>query len=461
MRHRRPTRAPGRPRRPGARCARSRPRRRRPPPRGHRALGGLDHPAPERDRPDQEGDLGEQPPLLGSELDQQQPERRPPRGRSPWTGSARVRAHEPPLTATTPKPTRMLTAREPVSRAASRLSLSNSACVMLPSSRSVVRSRVTFVGHRSGAPCGSRSRAARRPRRARGPTDPATDCRGSDPRGRPELRPATRDRPGPALSADRGRAGGRSPVAPGLRVDPRAVAAQELVGGERAGATAPGTPLARPRATDPGAVRPADQHVPDALLELAHVARPGIVRAEVLSIQPSTSPATRLGLRSPATRRARNADEVAELPGSSRELLAQGRRADEVGAQAVVEVLAEAAAGDLLARSRLVAAMTLPRNAAVAVSPRRWNVARLQDAQELHLDRRRRARRSRRGTPCRRGGHASSQPARSSSAPVKAPRRWPKSSDSMSVGESADRFSGEERAGGSPANALRLPSNGM
>ena len=47
--------------------------------------------------------------------------------------------------------------------------------------------------------------------------------------------------------------------------------------------------------------------------------------------------------------------------------------------------------------------------------------------------------------------HCSSQPARSCTAPVNAPRRWPKSSDSMSVGASAERFKGWKTAAKSSA----------
>ena len=53
------------------------------------------------------------------------------------------------------------------------------------------------------------------------------------------------------------------------------------------------------------------------------------------------------------------------------------------------------------------------------------------------------------------------QPARTVlTAPVKAPRRWPNSSDSISVGDSADEVEGEERAGEVLGEACALSVEG-
>src|SRR5262245_5242216 len=72
----------------------------------------------------------------------------------------------------------------------------------------------------------------------------------------------------------------RLAVAPRLRIDPRAVPAEELVGAERARLDR-GQELG-PRVAGRGALRlvdPADHQVPDALLELPHVPGPGVIRA--------------------------------------------------------------------------------------------------------------------------------------------------------------------------------------
>ena len=68
----------------------------------------------------------------------------------------------------------------------------------------------------------------------------------------------------------------------GLGVDQRAVADQELVGGEGAGFDGLGEGLAGGFAGEAGgAIFLADEDVADALLELAEIAGPGVVAAEV------------------------------------------------------------------------------------------------------------------------------------------------------------------------------------
>jgi hypothetical protein len=59
------------------------------------------------------------------------------------------------------------------------------------------------------------------------------------------------------------------------------------------------------------------------------------------------------------------------------------------------------------------------------------------------------------------GGQTSSQPEWSDTAPVNAPRRWPNSSDSIRVGDSADRFSGKNDSAQLSRNVPASGSNGM
>ena len=59
------------------------------------------------------------------------------------------------------------------------------------------------------------------------------------------------------------------------------------------------------------------------------------------------------------------------------------------------------------------------------------------------------------------GGHASSQPMRSWTAPVNAPLRWPNNSDSISVGDSADTFSAWNAPSRVAAKVSRSGSKGM
>src|SRR5262245_59501927 len=71
-------------------------------------------------------------------------------------------------------------------------------------------------------------------------------------------------------------------IAASLRVDERAVAAEEIVGGERPGADRGGEVLgAVPRRALRTVLAP-DEHVPDALLELTDVARPRVLVPEVV-----------------------------------------------------------------------------------------------------------------------------------------------------------------------------------
>ena len=57
-------------------------------------------------------------------------------------------------------------------------------------------------------------------------------------------------------------------------------------------------------------------------------------------------------------------------------------------------------------------------------------------------------------------GHDSSQPTRSWTAPVKAPFRWPNSSDSMRVGDRAERLRVWNAPPSVAVNASRSGSNG-
>ena len=103
--------------------------------------------------------------------------------------------------------------------------------------------------------------------------------------------------------------------------------------------------------------------------------------------------------------------------------------------------------------------MILPRNVRVLVSPSRWN-RRVWSTRSSFtwMNGSSSPISSRKTVPS--GGQVSSQPARSSRAPVNAPRRWPNSSDSISVGDRAERFSAKKDWLKSPAKVLRLGVEG-
>ncbi len=115
----------------------------------------------------------------------------------------------------------------------------------------------------------------------------------------------------------------------------------------------------------------------------------GSPRPRCLPIQPRHLVGQRLGLlASPATRRAmkQHAGRAAR-PASRRELLAQRRRRDHVRAEPVVEVLAEPPGRHLRGQVAVGGGDDLARGTCASrVSPRRWNVPRLEHAQQLHLD---------------------------------------------------------------------------
>jgi hypothetical protein len=211
-------------------------------------------------------------------------------------------------------------------------------------------------------------------------------------------------------------------------VDGRAVAAEDLLGGEVAGGELPGQLVsgsARP-AGRRRAVLAADEDVAHALRQLPDVARPGVVAA-----QRALDPGLDLARE---RRRLVVADQaLGEEEGEGRQLLGgvgdplvERGGDDDVRAQAVVEVLAEAALPHVAAESRLVAAITLPRKRRSSVVPRRWKVRVSSTRRSLTWTAPSvSAISSRKTVPS--GGQTSSQPTRSATAPVKAPRRWPKS----------------------------------
>ena len=127
--------------------------------------------------------------------------------------------------------------------------------------------------------------------------------------------------------------------------------------------------------------------------------------------------------------------EVAHEPRDVLAPLAQRRQDDLDDAQAVVEVLAELAARDPLGESRVRGGehAHVDRDAAPAADA--LDLALLEDAQELGLERRAACRRSRRGRASR-PAPPRSGPARAST-PVATPRSMPKSSDSSRVSGSA------------------------
>ena len=178
-------------------------------------------------------------------------------------------------------------------------------------------------------------------------------------------------------------------IAPRPRVDPRAVVPEERVGAEGACLDRRqklGAPVAV--AGSLRLVGPANHQIPDALLELPHVAGPGVLRPEVRG-DPG------LGFRGDVVRLlvARDAAgdraaERAELARRVPEPLGEGRRDQEVGAEAVVEVLPEAAGGERLAEIPVRGGDELPPECPVGRVAQALERPRLEDAQELHLDRR-------------------------------------------------------------------------
>src|SRR5437762_2356608 len=89
--------------------------------------------------------------------------------------------------------------------------------------------------------------------------------------------------------------------------------------------------------------------------------------------------------------------------------------------------------------------MIFPRKRRGFVSPRRWKVRAWRTRRSFTWIAGSASPISSRKTVPK-GSQVSSQPARSWRAPVKAPRRWPNSSDSMRVGERAERWSGWKRS---------------
>src|SRR5215831_13767433 len=133
-------------------------------------------------------------------------------------------------------------------------------------------------------------------------------------------------------------------IAAGLGVDQGAVAAQELVGVQRSGQHLLGDSLP-PR--DAGRVRrlilAADHHVAHALLELADVAGPAIAVAQL-----RVNPALGLLCQWPGLGLAGHAsgEEAHQSPALARrgaQLLLERGRDDDVRAEPIVEILAEAA----------------------------------------------------------------------------------------------------------------------
>ena len=139
-------------------------------------------------------------------------------------------------------------------------------------------------------------------------------------------------------------------------------------------------------------------------------------------------------------RRRRAARSGARARGCPR--AARAAAADRIGntRDPVPEVLAERAlARPSSRRSRCVAATMRTSTVHRALAADALERAVLQHAQQAHLRRRAAARRSRRGTASRRR-RARTSPARRATAPVKLPRSWPNSSESISSGGIAPQF---------------------
>ena len=144
-------------------------------------------------------------------------------------------------------------------------------------------------------------------------------------------------------------------------------------------------------------------------------------------------------------RRGATRDERAPRAAGCRRALAQRRQRDLDDVEPVVEVLAELPCRRPSSRGRggsRRSTRTSTRSARLAAD--RVELALLQHAQQLGLERRAACRRSRRGRACRRR-RARTGPSASPCAPVNAPRTWPNSSLSSSVSGSAAQFTGHER----------------
>ena len=122
--------------------------------------------------------------------------------------------------------------------------------------------------------------------------------------------------------------------------------------------------------------------------------------------------------------------------------------------EAKVEVLAEVAPRLGIAEVHLGRGDHAQVDPAGLVGAERRDLARLEHAQQLHLQRGRHRPRSRRGTACRRCA-CSIRPTRRRSAPVKAPASWPNSSLSSTVSGSAPQFSATNGRSAPPAPAVQ------
>ena len=184
--------------------------------------------------------------------------------------------------------------------------------------------------------------------------------------------------------------------------------------------------------------------------QLAHVARP-VVGAQSADARPAAMPRTAWPELA-----AEPAEEVLDQERDVLAALAQRRQVDADHVEAVVEVLAEAAlarpprAGRGWWRRRRAR-----RRASGCGPPTPLDLALLQGAQQLGLERRAAARRSRRGRACRRRP-ARTGPAVRSLAPVKAPFSWPNSSLSSSVSGMAAQLTATK----GPARAARCGVDG-
>ena len=193
---------------------------------------------------------------------------------------------------------------------------------------------------------------------------------------------------GPGPCGDRDQCPGRLAIASCTRVNPRAVAAKERVGAERPRPDRREELGGRLRGRGPlGLVGPADHEVPDTLLELPHVAGPGVVRPEVLGDPGLGFRGDRVGLLVARDAAGDGAEEGPQLARRVPEALGEGRGHEEVRAEAVVEVLPEAAGGERLAEVAVRGGDELPREPAVGRVAEALEGPGLQHAEELHLDR--------------------------------------------------------------------------
>ena len=182
----------------------------------------------------------------------------------------------------------------------------------------------------------------------------------------------------------------------------------------------------------------------DDVLELAHVARPAVLeQGRERVVREGLDRLAVLG-RVPPQKEARERGHVAAA-------IAQRRQLDRDDIETIEEVLAEAPCLISAPRSRFVAAMMRTSTLSVSLPPTRSNVFSCRNRRSLTCT----AAGSRRISSRKRVPPSAclKRPSRRATAPVKAPRSWPKSSLSRSDSREGGAVQADERRLGARAEA--------